>query len=363
MKLMFLDYYIMISILIAAVDVLLAVKSMQKNKTIGRFLGFACLSAAVVDISYLISILSGDYFCMSVMSSVYFVNIDIMLVCLLIFTIYFTKGRFTALGKWFIGLCALYAVLEIVVFAINPFYEIAVHYVRRDTIIAKFGYEMRPLYWMHLIFTYALVVVVLVLLIRKMCRIPREYRSQYRFVILGILAIVMVNAVFLFWPGEKVYNLLDYSICGYSLTAFRSDVELKLLAGTGKVMLLMIDVDRFKAYNDTFGHHDGDQLLILIAQTLLGALREEDCACRMGGDEFAAMLCFDQAAQQAQLQERAQQIFDKVNMTLKAADQGTGISMGMAIASPEMTFNQMYELADKALYRAKESGRGRLVRL
>ena len=142
--------------------------------------------------------------------------------------------------------------------------------------------------------------------------------------------------------------------------AFRSDVEMKLLEGTSKITMLMIDVDKFKEYNDTFGHHNGDELLVLIAQTLLASLREEERACRMGGDEFAALLVFDKDTEDAQVRERAQQIFDHVNMRLKAAGEGTGISMGMVIAQPEATFNQLYEASDKALYRAKETGRGRL---
>ena len=216
----FLDGYIKISILIALVDAVLAIKSFQKNKTTGRFLGCACAGAAVVDLSYLVSILNDEYLCMSVMSSVYFVTIDIMLLCLLVFAVYFTKGRFTKTGKKLMGLGILYTAFEVVVFAVNPFYEIAIHYVRRNTFIAKYSYQMKPLYMMHLVFTYALVIVVVALLVRKMIRIPREYRAQYSYVILGILAIVSVNAVFLFWPGETVYSLLDYSICGYSLTAF-----------------------------------------------------------------------------------------------------------------------------------------------
>ena len=219
MNSIFLDFYIKFSILIALTDIVLAVKSIQKNRTTGRFLGYACAGAAVVDISYLISILNDNYFCMSVMSSIYFVSIDIMLVCLLIFTVYFTKYRFTKAGKTAIGLITLYTLFELAVFAINPFCEIAIRYIRRNTTIAQYQYQMRPLYWMHLVFTYSLVAVVLILMIWKMCRIPREYKSQYRHVIVGILAIVSVNAVFLFWPGVTAYNILDYSICGYSLTA------------------------------------------------------------------------------------------------------------------------------------------------
>ena len=175
----FLDLYIKFSILIALIDIILAIKSTKKNRTTGRFLGYACVGAALVTVSYLVSILIDDYLWMSVMSSIYFINIDLTLINLLIFTVYFTRRRFIKADKIFIGLTMAYTLFEIVVFAINPFKEIAIHYISRDTLIAKYRYEMMPLYWMHLIFTYLMVASVLVLLIVKMCRIPREYKAQY----------------------------------------------------------------------------------------------------------------------------------------------------------------------------------------
>ena len=122
----------------------------------------------------------------------------------------------------------------------------------------------------------------------------------------------------------------------------------------------MIDVDKFKEYNDRYGHHEGDKFLILVAQTLLISIHQEDRACRMGGDEFAAVLFFDPNTDEALMKERAQQIFDKVNMTLKSANTDSGISMGGYIAAEDDTFNQMYEAADQALYHVKNHGRGRL---
>lgn len=634
-------------------------------------------------------------------------------------------------------LAVFYAVFEVIVFSVNPFCEITVHYVKRNTQIAQYAYQMLPLYWMHLIFSYTMVAVVLLLLLKKMKRTPREYRAQYEYVILGITVIVLVNAAFLFLPGESVYNLLDYSICAYSLTsfllywscfdysthgmlnslknsifenigqgivlfdyedrlvlynkraedllgkmqekdgialqdflehyqlelhleenessslqfyvkdgeeerplrcdirrlknekgqhlgqlfvfsdaaletdlltgfqewesfqrfvkerkdsfppstgivmcdinglsvinstmgtqsrdqkirhlaesmrkcfpkqtyyvrgteaalialcshsseeemrslsaevektendvhpvfyssyrldedmkilsvddafetitgyskddirkkqffqvdlipeeerteylckvnaelakcpvvylehkirrkdgtdnfvfcygrvyydsaarsqrseitiadirqtysmkrlldaeqnrakirlhywertyrkdsltgllnhaAFRSDLELKLLQGKCRTVMLMMDMDHFKEYNDTYGHHNGDKYLILMAQTLEAALRKEDRACRMGGDEFAAALLFQPDVSEEKIQERVRMIFDKINLTLKAVEGGSGLSMGVAFAEPEITFNQLYELADKALYQAKESDRGRCV--
>lgn len=718
-------------------DLYLGVLSIRKNRTTGRYLGLACIGAAIVDLSYLISILSDSYLCMSVMSSIYFIDIDFMLLNLVAFTVYFTKGSFVNWGKKAMRLAVFYAVFEVIVFSVNPFCEIAVHYVKRNTQIAQYAYQMLPLYWMHLIFSYTMVAVVLLLLLKKMKRTPREYRAQYEYVILGITVIVLVNAAFLFLPGESVYNLLDYSICAYSLTsfllywscfdysthgmlnslknsifenigqgivlfdyedrlvlynkraedllgkmqekdgialqdflehyqlelhleenessslqfyvkdgeeerplrcdirrlknekgqhlgqlfvfsdaaletdlltgfqewesfqrfvkerkdsfppstgivmcdinglsvinstmgtqsrdqkirhlaesmrkcfpkqtyyvrgteaalialcshsseeemrslsaevektendvhpvfyssyrldedmkilsvddafetitgyskddirkkqffqvdlipeeerteylckvnaelakcpvvylehkirrkdgtdnfvfcygrvyydsaarsqrseitiadirqtysmkrlldaeqnrakirlhywertyrkdsltgllnhaAFRSDLELKLLQGKCRIVMLMMDMDHFKEYNDTYGHHNGDKYLILMAQTLEAALRKEDRACRMGGGEFAATLLFQPDVSEEKMQARLRMIFDKINLTLKAVEGGSGLSMGVAFAEPEITFNQLYELADKALYQAKESGRGRCV--
>lgn len=275
----FLDIYIVISIIIALIDAMLAFKSFRKNKTTGRYLGFACAGAAVVDISYLVSILSESYMLMSVMSSIYFVTIDVMLLNLLVFIVYFTKGRFTKLGKHLISLCVLYTAFEIIVFFLNPINEIAIHYVRRDTSFARYSYQMRPLYKMHLFFTYFMVVVVVFLLIRKMVRIPREYRAQYSYVILGILAIVSVNGVFLFWPEMTVYSLLDYSICGYSLTAFLLYWSCFDYSTHGMLNSLKNSV--FESIGQGIVLFDYDNHLILNnkrADALLGGIQPEKCA-------------------------------------------------------------------------------------
>ena len=274
----FLDIYVKVSILIAVIDVFLAWQSFRKDKTTGRYFSFACVGAAVVDISYLVSILANDYLYMSVMSSIYFITIDFMLLCLLIFTVYFTKGKFGKLGKTALKLGILYAAFEVVVFAVNPFWEIAIHYVPRETLVARYSYQMKPPYWMHLVFTYILVLMVLILLIRKMRKIPREYRAQYGYVILGILVIVLVNAVFLFWPGDAIYTLLDYSICGYSLTAFLLYWSCFVYSTHG--MLNSLKTSIFENIGQGIVLFDYNNSLILHnkkADAFLGKLRLEQC--------------------------------------------------------------------------------------
>lgn len=143
---------------------------------------------------------------------------------------------------------------------------------------------------------------------------------------------------------------------------FRNDVEMYLIKGEYKIMLLMIDVDYFKQYNDTYGHSAGDEYLIFVSQTLKSALREKDLACRMGGDEFAAALFFEKDAPAELMKKRAGQIFAKLSMALKAKEHGTSISMGVAISDEiSNNFKALYADADKALYASKEQGRDRMT--
>ncbi len=144
--------------------------------------------------------------------------------------------------------------------------------------------------------------------------------------------------------------------------SFQSEVEQKLQNEASKVMFLMVDVDRFKEYNDTYGHHAGDEFLILVAQTLLSSLRDCDISCRVGGDEFAVALFFKGDCANEFMYKRARQIFDKINMLVHSATRGTTISMGAAIVDKDCrTFGKIFEMADKALLKSKKDGRGRLT--
>lgn len=211
--------YSILSLLLGILDIFLAVKSLKKRCKTGTFLGVACIGAAVVDFSYLASILSEDYFLVSFMSSIYFASIDWALVSLLLFTVCFTKHQMKKTGRTMMKMIGAYLVFDTLVLMLNPFWEIALHYEYRGTPIAKYSYQMMPLYQMHLAYTYLLLILVVALLIFKVCRIPSDYRRQYRYAVWVILATVGINAVFLFLPGSSVLNLLDYSICGYSIVA------------------------------------------------------------------------------------------------------------------------------------------------
>lgn len=147
----------------------------------------------------------------------------------------------------------------------------------------------------------------------------------------------------------------------YNHLAFQNDVEQNLLRGESKVLLLMIDVDNFKEYNDTYGHRAGDEYLILVANTIKQALRRDDLACRIGGDEFACALFFDKKFTNEFMYQRAQQIFDKINLSLRSGRGYSSLSMGAVISNDKLnTFVKIYQAADEAMYASKNKGKGRL---
>ena len=120
--------------------------------------------------------------------------------------------------------------------------------------------------------------------------------------------------------------------------------------------LILIDVDNFKAVNDTYGHEAGDQVLIKVVKTLKGNFRSDDYVCRMGGDEFIVLAVHATSMQQHLLETKITQI----NRELADTQDGlpaTSISAGIVHGSPEKDSDTLMREADKALYETKKHGK------
>lgn len=130
-----------------------------------------------------------------------------------------------------------------------------------------------------------------------------------------------------------------------------------------RVTALIIDIDQFKAYNDTLGHAQGDTCLQEVARVIRGSLRMNDTyPIRLGGDEFLVLMLDSELFLARQV---ARRLVDSVRETAiphPTTDSGfVTLSIGFAskaIVDPE-SFSALLKEADEALYRAKRSGRNR----
>ncbi|MET7477386.1 EAL domain-containing protein [Streptomyces sp. NPDC005648] len=130
--------------------------------------------------------------------------------------------------------------------------------------------------------------------------------------------------------------------------------------------VLFIDLDGFKAVNDTIGHQAGDELLVQAARRLQDAVRQGDTASRLGGDEFAALIAGDGTRDRSARERHILELADRLRITLSQPylidgnDVRVAASIGVAFAEPGLGAGELLRNADLAMYRAKAAGKGRV---
>ncbi|HZS16012.1 MAG TPA: diguanylate cyclase [Candidatus Dormibacteraeota bacterium] len=127
--------------------------------------------------------------------------------------------------------------------------------------------------------------------------------------------------------------------------------------------VLMLDLDRFKALNDTHGHHAGDEALRSFARTLRASVRRSDLAARYGGEEFVVVMANTNGEEARLVAEKIRGAVSQMDLRLgaEAVEVSVTVSIG-GVAFPDDTGDarQLLRLADDALYRAKRTGRNRV---
>jgi diguanylate cyclase (GGDEF)-like protein/PAS domain S-box-containing protein len=127
------------------------------------------------------------------------------------------------------------------------------------------------------------------------------------------------------------------------------------------VSVMMIDIDHFKAFNDTYGHQAGDEILVALSNLLHRSTRQGDIACRYGGEEFIIIM---PGACKVDAQKRAEAIrhdFSNLRIIHDGTDLSAAISIGLAFYPQHGNdMNQITKAADSALYEAKQAGRNRV---
>lgn len=147
------------------------------------------------------------------------------------------------------------------------------------------------------------------------------------------------------------------------------DVELQAAIDDARedstsVALMMCDIDHFKRFNDTWGHQTGDQVLRLVANCLSENVKGRDTAARYGGEEFAVILRQTALDGAAKLADQIRANVQNKKLVKRSTGDILGtitISVGVAQLRPGDTADNLIQRADRSLYRAKNTGRNRVV--
>ena len=149
----------------------------------------------------------------------------------------------------------------------------------------------------------------------------------------------------------------------YFMNRATEEIE-RSLRHQAPLSVLMIDIDNFKAFNDTYGHATGDRVLQTAARAMQDALRKLDICARHGGEEFAMLLPNTPGENAYFVAERVRRTLGGTRYTGLGlpAEVNITISVGVATCPRDATtLDELMELADKALYRAKAAGRDQVV--
>jgi two-component system cell cycle response regulator len=135
--------------------------------------------------------------------------------------------------------------------------------------------------------------------------------------------------------------------------------HLDSLLRTESAAVLLVDIDRFKAINDTHGHNIGDAALREVAERLREQLRAADVVARYGGEEFLAVLTGAEAPEALVVAERLRDAIAAVPLRTAGMNLPLTISVGVAVGPAGTMLDRLIGAADQALYRAKAEGRDR----
>jgi diguanylate cyclase (GGDEF)-like protein len=177
---------------------------------------------------------------------------------------------------------------------------------------------------------------------------------------IAILASIAINNAFLFeMTTTDMMTKLKMKHYFYSVLGEWFDtciVEKSFLS------VIMMDIDFFKKFNDSYGHSCGDVVLKQVAKTIFDNIRPEDVAARYGGEEFVVLVHGADGPLAVNIAERVREAVESMGTEYEGLKLKVTISSGVACLNPDIDFapKSVVDRADKALYWSKQNGRNRV---
>lgn len=188
-----------------------------------------------------------------------------------------------------------------------------------------------------------------------------EYDKSQILAIASLAAVAINNASLLEKSSTDMMTHLKIKYFFFNLLTDKLDISLSQKQPLG---VLMLDIDFFKKFNDTYGHACGDYVLITVAKIIKSSVREYDIACRYGGEEFTIMLPNTSKEDAMAVAERIRKQIEDYDFTYEDQHMKVTISIGCSEFDPDINpiinAKDLVEQADKALYVSKRNGRNQV---
>jgi diguanylate cyclase (GGDEF)-like protein len=190
--------------------------------------------------------------------------------------------------------------------------------------------------------------------------------QRYLIVLAGALCLMVLGGLLFQWRNNRRILALSHRDGlsglynrGYTFR-YLEEVIPRITVDSGGLSVILIDIDNFKAINDSYGHPVGDRVIRQVARIGSNSLRNRDVMGRIGGEEFLCVLPRATAAQCAQVAERLLKAIQKETFTTDDGETfSVSISIGIAdLDSSIRSADQLYSRADRALYQSKAAGKG-----
>ncbi len=237
---------------------------------------------------------------------------------------------------------------------------------RRDDVTARLNWVQRFIYGMIIIFFVVIGVTFAILTRLVILPLIRSYSLVERQRLLPItgareMRLLAANYNHILEKQLAKQEQLSYANDHDSLTgAYSRAVFDRFCQDPGTdvpIAMMLVDLDYFKRINDSFGHSVGDRVLKRTAELLIGAFRSDDLVCRIGGDEFSAVLFNMTPENRALLEEKLLMVEDSLKRPIDPALPPCSLSIGVAFGKASEA-RELHVNADTAMYEAKKGGRG-----